>query len=143
MLREVNCGNLVPDSGSILQLDGGLDGAIVVVDDDGAHHLGALDVGDPQREAVDDVTADEFDDLRRRGEADVGLERRVLDGGEGHFGGRTRQTGIPLQVESVQVDHGRQAVVQHRVGMPHDQLVLFFQQRYGPVHVARKAAFQT
>ena len=63
----------MPYAGPVLELDGGLDGPIVVVDDDGAHHLGALDVRDAQREPVDDVRADQFDDLHHRREAHVGL----------------------------------------------------------------------
>ena len=77
--------NLVPDSGPILELDGGLNGSVVVVDDDGAHHLSSLDIGDAQREAVDHVAADQLDNLRRRREAHVRLQCRVLHRGKRHL----------------------------------------------------------
>ena len=142
-LRQRKLLGLVPHSGPILQLDGGLHGPVVVVDDDGAHHLGPLDIGDAQREAVDDVAADQLDNLRRGGEANVGLQRRVLDRRERHLGGGTGQARVAFQVEAVEADGAGQTVVEHRVRVADHQLILFLQQRNRTVHVPWQRTFQT
>ena len=47
----------------VLQFDDGLHRAVVVVDGERSHHLGALQIGDAQNNLADRLTAHQLDDL--------------------------------------------------------------------------------
>jgi len=68
-----------PSDPLVLQLHDGLHGPVVVVEVDGAHHLGALQVADLHRHLADGVAADQLHHLLGGSVARVHLDGGQLD----------------------------------------------------------------